>query len=614
MFPQMNGVGAPGPGSANMSGNGVGMGMGIGMGMGMGMNDMRAGSGSPMLMDEVVQPQPGFKNIMAVPIRVTKELSSGMSNNQNGQPSAVDPKSYSLANLHVFQNIPRETARGVDDLTRMRMALISGIPEEIKWSMKKYLAYSNKAPYMISLQKDKDLLPLFNGFIQPLVELIENFNVPLIYETTTMEELQAALNCLLILRNLAQDQESVQALIRYEPIKKFLLFVLQKYASLSDCEDSWTVYESNNSYMNEIIHYSLDLMEAMSSYMAPAMKGDPYFLSLLTILSYTRDRSMVISILRSLSRLLVRSKADEESVVDNIDPSTLTQIACFLLIELDEELVIASLDFLYQYILPGNQRIKELFSDSERFSIFTSIIPKLLRYNIQLPDYSAIENTDIKLVRRLRPPPPKDVPMLSDDIFAELFAMEEPMRSTTWIRCCFECIDDSEFTQISLWRAYESTFGPKLRDIGRKLLPAVEFIKNVSNAFKGASAMVVTEPDTGKKRFVIKGIQPRPQAITVRESTLLAGKENVSSSKFLVSDGDNIIPAKQESLPQITFSDELSDVSKAAASFLCLVSNDTEGPGIKFCQTIKPVLLHELADIPPMNSVLSEYMDNVLMI
>lgn len=588
--------------------------------------DARAGSGSPMMgMDgmelaqqPVPQAQPGFKQIMAVPIRVTKELSSGVNLNansgNNGSNPVVDPKSYSLANLHVFQNIPRETARGIDDLTRMRMSLVSGIPEEIKWAMKKYLAYSNKAPYMISLQKDKELLPLFNGFIEPLFDLIEKFNEPLIYETTAMEQLQAALNCLLVLRNLAQDQDSVQALIRYEPIKKFLLFVLQKFASLSDRNTTWTIYDSNNSYMNEIIHYSLDLMEAMSSYMAPAMKGDPYFLALLTILGYTRDRSMVISILRSLSRLLVRSKADEESVVDNIDPSTLTQIACFLLIELDEELVIASLDFLYQYILPGNRRINVLFSDAERFSIFTSIIPKLLTYNIELPNYSVVENTEVKLVRRLRPPAPTEVPTLDEEVFNELFAMQEPLRSASWIRCCFECVDDSEFTQISLWRAYEATFGAKLRESGRKLLPAVEFIKNVSNAFKGASAMVVSEPETGKKRFVIKGIQPRPKAISVREGAALAAKDNVSSSKFLVSEGGKIVPAKQEILPQIDFAEELTDVSKAAASFLCLVSNDTEGPGLQFCQAIKPVLLHKLADIPPMNSVLSEYMDNVLMI
>lgn len=582
-------------------------------GMNYEVQQLREGSVNGLENDA---PMEGFRHISAIPIRVSREQSSGMhveSQHNNNTTMSVDPKTYSLANLNIFQNIPKETARGVDDLSRMRMSLLSGIPEEIKWALKKYLAYSNKAPYMINLQKSKELLPLFNRFIEQLVDLINKFNEPLIDGASAMEKLQAGLNCLLILRNLAQDQDSVQALIRYEPIKKFLLFVLQKYASLADYETKWTVYESNTSYLNEIIHYSLDLIEAMSSYMAPAMKGDPYFLALLKVLGYTKDRSMVISILRSLSRLLVRSKADEESVVDNINPDTLTQIVCFLLIECDEELVIASLDFLYQYILPGNQRIKELFSDPKRFSIFISIIPKLLTYNVKLPQYETLKHTEVKLIKRLRPPAPEEVPDVDEELFNQLLSMSEPLRSTTWLRCCFESMDDAEFTQIALWRAYESRFGPKLRESSRKLLPAVEFIKNVSNSFRNASAMVVTEPETGKKRFIIKGIQPRHKAISIRESAELLRQQHLNTSKFLFKDGDNIVPAKQENLPSITFTDDLSDVSKVAASFLCLVSNDNEGPGTKFCQTIKPVLLHELADVPPLNAVLSEYMDNVLL-
>lgn len=59
------------------------------------------------------------------------------------------------------------------------------------------------------------------------------------------------------------------------------------------------------------------------------MKDDHYFQTLVSILNYTKDRYMVISILRSLSRLLVRSKANEESAADNLDHKTLSLIVSF---------------------------------------------------------------------------------------------------------------------------------------------------------------------------------------------------------------------------------------------------------------------------------------------
>lgn len=147
-------------------------------GMNYEVQQLREGSVNGLENDA---PMEGFRHISAIPIRVSREQSSGMhveSQHNNNTTMSVDPKTYSLANLNIFQNIPKETARGVDDLSRMRMSLLSGIPEEIKWALKKYLAYSNKAPYMINLQKSKELLPLFNRFIEQLVDLINKFNEP----------------------------------------------------------------------------------------------------------------------------------------------------------------------------------------------------------------------------------------------------------------------------------------------------------------------------------------------------------------------------------------------------------------------------------------------------
>lgn len=549
-----------------------------------------------------------FETMVANPIKVSRLQSNGVLTGPAANTKSIH---YSLANFSVFQSLPKETARGVDDLTRMEMALLSGIPEEIKWSLKKYLTYSNKAPYMISLRTLPDLLPLFKTFILPLERIVEGLNKSSICDSKAMDSLQMGLNALLILRNLAQDTDSVQILVKDREIKSFILFILKKFQCVATGDNKWQLYEGNATFFNELTHYTLDLMEAISSYIAPAMKDDHYFQTLVSILNYTKDRYMVISILRSLSRLLVRSKANEESAADNLDHKTLSLIVSFLLLECDSELIIASLDFLYQYILPGSQRITELFKSKECSLILEATLPNLLSYNIATPDYHLLQKHKIRLIKRLKPPAPKEPPNLSEDLFQQLFKLNEPLRSTAWLRCCFEPVQEAEFTQISLWRSYESKFGQPVRESGRKLLPAVEFIKNVSNAFNNAAAIVITDPVTGKKRFVIKGIQPRFKALGIadgeRESQVPI---SALKSKFL-NDSKEITPARQNSIPEVKFPQELSDVSKVACTFLCLLSNDTDdGAGSAFCQRIRPLVLHKLADIPPLTLALSEYMEN----
>lgn len=549
-----------------------------------------------------------FQSIIPTPIRVTREQTSG--NAVAVGATSKNSLQYSLSNLNIFQTLPKETIRGVDDFTRMKMSLVSGIPEETKWALKKYLTYSNKAPYMISLKNLPDLLPLFKKFILDLKQYVMKFNGPVVRDTESMNALQTGLNSLLIVRNLAQDTESLQIIVKDQEIKDFLLFELQIFEKICRSDKSFQLFETNSAYFNELIHYTLDLMEAVSSYIAPARKDDPYFQTLVSILKYTKDRAMVISILRSLSRLLVRSKADEESAADNLDQKTLSLIVSLLLIEYDSELIIAAFDFLYQYILPGNQRIEQLFKDPKRVSIFTAVLPKLLSYNINGPDYSLLSKTEIKLIKRLRPPAPKEAPPIGKELFEKLLELNEPTRSTAWLRCCFEPVEDSEFTQIALWRAYESKFSPPVRESGRKLLPAVEFIKNVSNAFNDASAMVITDSSTGKKKFVIKGIQPRPRPLSIEEGEIASKNTILGLQSKFIDDPKKIREASQEPLPEVKFPTSLSEVSKSASTFLCLISNDSKGPGMEVCKIVKPVVLHALSDIPPLTAALSEYMDN----
>ncbi|CCE62636.1 hypothetical protein TPHA_0C04880 [Tetrapisispora phaffii CBS 4417] len=568
-----------------------------------------------------------FSNMAATPIRVSRNESSGLVDFSGFTATSTSSVASTLAKLNIFQNLPKETSKGVDGLSRMKMSVQSNLPEEIKWGLKKYLAYSNKAPYLISLKDMPDLLPIFKAFIQSMVPIVDNFDKPItinakdeVSNADPLTVLQFGLNSLLILRNLAQDTDSVQVLVKDSSIKEFILFILTKYETLFINKDTEKqIYHSNVSFANELIHYVLDIMEAVSSYMAPAKLDDPFFKSLITLLNYTKDRYLVISILRSLSRLLVRSKSDELSAAENLDEKSLSAIVSFLLIDCDIELVTASLDFLYQYILPGNERISKLINDPIRMTQLSAILPKLLTSNIPLPNYEQIDNHEIRLIKRLKPAPPKDAPPIDDKLFNELIAIQEPLRSIMWLRCCFEPINEAEVTQITLWRTYEAKFSLAVREkTGKKLLPAVEFIKNVSNAFSNASAMVITDPATSKKRFVIKGIQPRFTSLSLREAEEEHAKRITNSSSDIkksvnnniTEEDDTIKPVEQNVLPELVFPQKLSDISNATATFLCLLSNDTKGHGLQFCQSIKPLIIHKLVNVPPLTTALSEYMEN----
>src|SRR5437764_4583538 len=93
------------------------------------------------------------------------------------------------------------------------------------------------------------------------------------------------------------------------------------------------------------------------------------------------------------------------------------------------------------------------------------------------------------------------------------------------MRCCFEADPNSEITQIALWHAYQARFTEYVA-MGRQLLPAADFIKNVSVAFKNAAAMVVPSQTGQPQKFIIKGIRPRVTPMSTRNQVYLACKWN----------------------------------------------------------------------------------------
>ena len=172
----------------------------------------------------------------------------------------------------------------------------------------------------------------------------------------------------------------------------------------------------------------------------------------------------------------------------------------------DEDLVHACLDFLYQYtavVDNVNLMITELNLDG--------LVNQLTR--LLLHSAKPLER-DIILKRESRIPAPTEIPNLPQELLHLLLKLDEPERSSQWLRCLFEEDRDESITQIALWQAYQARFAAAVQESGRPLLPAADFIKNVSTTFADkAAAQVQSGP---VQKFIIKGIRIRDVPVDLR--------------------------------------------------------------------------------------------------
>jgi len=165
----------------------------------------------------------------------------------------------------------------------------------------------------------------------------------------------------------------------------------------------------------------------------------------------------------------------------------------------DEEMVHSCLDVLYQYtavvenvdFLLANVQVEPLINQLVRL-LMHGAETRRQEYNIGQP---------------IRLPAPEALAPVPQEMLMHLFKLEEPERSSVWLRCLFEEDPDEFITQIALWQAYQARFTSAAQATGIPLLAAAEFIKNVSATFlEKATAQVQPGPI---QKFVIKGIRMR---------------------------------------------------------------------------------------------------------
>lgn len=371
-----------------------------------------------------------------------------------------------------------ESFPGLAEALIDKMLEVSALFYDVEWEVS-YLG-DNGMPHMLNgLEGTADILQRIAHL--PKKDVDDN-----ILTAEFSDRLLQINEAALTFRNMVMLEENVHYVSELYPLRDFLSIALN--LPRLEC-------------VVELKHYILDIAEQLTKYLR-LEADDPLYLSLIAQLQ-SRDRGAILTSLRAISRISMN--LDYTNRLDGFSSSTIQNIMDWTLLA-DEELVHACLDFLYQYtavVDNVNMMITELNVDG-----LVNQLTRLLLYSAKSME------RDIILKRENRISAPTTIPNLPLELLQLLLKLDEPERSSQWLRCLFEEDRDESITQIALWQAYQARFATAVQESGRPLLPAADFIKNVSTTFADKAAAQV-QPGPVQK-FIIKGIRIRDVPVDLR--------------------------------------------------------------------------------------------------
>lgn len=339
------------------------------------------------------------------------------------------------------------------------------------------------------VEEDFDQPHVLNGLsgTRDLLKRIQSLHSLDVHDDLLPEDTAKSLNMIneaaLIIRNMVMLKENAHFVTMIPSIQDLIVIILNL---------------PKHPTVIELQHYALEIAEQLTKYWILSAQN-PLYLSLLNQVD-SDDRGRIITSLRALARIAMNLEATNK--LSDVPVKTLKSICDWLLVE-DEDLRIACLDFLYLFTgFPENVEIFAHEVDIE------GVVNQLVR----LLQYGAIAYEE----RRSTPKAskastqPEGAPKLSSAIIDHLVTLDEPERSSQWLKTCFEEDATGEITQIQLWSAYNAAFQESMASnptAFKALMPAKDFITNVSTTFGSASAQVLTVG--GQPKYTIRGIRPR---------------------------------------------------------------------------------------------------------
>ncbi|KAG9241258.1 hypothetical protein BJ878DRAFT_240758 [Calycina marina] len=305
----------------------------------------------------------------------------------------------------------------------------------------------------------------------------------------------------LTIRNMVMLEENAAYISEICPLRDFLCIAL----NLPEVDS-----------VTELKHYALEIAEQLTKYM-PFNRTDPLYKSLLGQLQ-SEDRGAILTSLRALTRISMNLEATNQ--LTGVPVVGVQNIVNWLLLN-DEDMVHACLDFLYQYTAVV-ENVDFLLSSKLNLEPLVSQLTRLLTHGVKTVDNGQFRG------QPQRSPAPTHLADAPQELMEELMSLAEPQRSSVWLKCMFEEDSEESITQIALWQSYQQQFMLPNTLSSQGILPAADFIKNVSTTFiDKASAQVQSGP---VPKFIIKGIRYRATPITI-------GGDDFKSCSWIQNDG-----------------------------------------------------------------------------
>ncbi|KAH8684771.1 hypothetical protein BGZ60DRAFT_398282 [Tricladium varicosporioides] len=382
-----------------------------------------------------------------------------------------------------------ESFAGLAEALVEKLLEVSSLFYEVEW----HVAYTDEGTIISNailngIEGTPDVLQKLSQF--PRKDVDDNVLATEFSDTLLMIN-EAALT----MRNMVMLEENASYVSEMAPLRDFLSIALN--LPKLDC-------------VVELKHYALDIAEQLTKYMH-FDQTDPLYISLLDQLQI-EDRGAILTSLRAISRISMN--LEENNLLRGVPVAAIQNIVNWTLLN-DEEMVHACLDFLYQYTA---------VVDNVDFLLRELHLEPLINQLTRLLAHGA-KNIEKEIQRGYdyRTKIPDQLAQLPHDMLVKLVNMDEPERSSQWLKCLFEEDREESITQIALWQAYQARFTPTPGEPAhRPLLPAADFIKNVSNTFADkAAAQVQAGP---VQKFIIKGIRMRHTPVDMKGEEFTACK------------------------------------------------------------------------------------------
>lgn len=418
-------------------------------------------------------------------VRAQMALQSGVPEEEQYALHHLVKISHERGDKYRFDQFP-----GLAEALVKKALQVSGLFYDVEWDV----SYDEDTMY-----QDDETLDGLSGTSDVLEKLKRR--TPLVLDDSMQDarfasQLNRITEAGLVIRNMCLEGGNAQYLVKQPLVRDYLAIVLNlpEHASIV-----------------ELRHYALETAEQLLVW-CDLSPRDALYQSLLAQLE-GKDRGAIILALKTVSRIAMNLSGPKR--LDEVPKEVLQQLQHWLLVE-DEELRGACLDFLFQYTS---------FADNVD-NLLQSIDAETLAHQL-----SRLLLFGAKEQKEQRPPTRQaeddktlsPVPRLSRSLVESLLKLDEPERSSEWLRMCFLADKESEMTQISLWQAYQGTF--TAYNATHQHLIAGDFIKNVSSTFAGATAQVA-----GANKYVIRGIRARKVPV---DTGMLAGSKGTDKGKEL---------------------------------------------------------------------------------